>query len=649
MVGLRHRSMHLVATLALALLLTPISAAAYDWPQFNGGPQHTGNITQETTITPDNVRTMRRAWTVNLPSNVDSTPVSLHDVPTAHGRRDLLFVTTTGGYIFALDMYTGETIWTHVAGPGNCHINASDGGGNKGQCFTTSSPAVDPNRQFVYSYGLEGFVHRYSVSTGDEVMGNGWPQQVTKRPYDAKESSALSIATARNSTSYLYVTISGYPLDRNTYGDYTGSLTAINLTTGEQKVFNTLCSDKTQHLGTGECPATRAGVWARQGVVYDPDLDRIFIATGNGPYDPGKHYWGDSVLALNPDGTGDGAGNPLDSYTPSNYPFFEKEDVDLGSSLLTIINAPPGYPVRKLAVQPGKDGNMRLLNLANLSGKGKVGQTGGELDFLPVPQNLGQPTFGGVRTAPINWTDPLDGSIWLFVANLSGVSAAKLTTDVNKAAVFHTAWQAVGQGSESAPIIVNNVLVWAVNNTVRAFDPRTGQVLWQTADNGPVHWQAPITANGVLYLPDHAKHLSAYAPPPTVSRIEIVDGGNATAVKVTGTGFTPSTSVGINDKGAEKLNVLSPTKLTFTADSGTMRTASITIRNGVGQTVVAEVSGKGTTVPPMKPDATTATAATVNGAIIVTLAPPEGTRQIYATDSGSGCGPVIVPLEPFAT
>jgi len=65
-VGLRHRSMHLVATLALALLLTPISAAAYDWPQFNGGPQHTGNITQETTITPDNVRTMRRAWTTSF-------------------------------------------------------------------------------------------------------------------------------------------------------------------------------------------------------------------------------------------------------------------------------------------------------------------------------------------------------------------------------------------------------------------------------------------------------------------------------------------------------------------------------------------------------------------------------------------------------
>ncbi len=647
---LRRHLARVMAALVLVLVLTngpALVSAGYDWPQFNGGPQHMGNNTQEIVITPDNARTMRRAWTINLPTNVDGTPVSLHGVQTPHGPRDLLFVTTTGGYIFALDQYTGETIWTHVSGPGSCRINSPDGGGNKGQCFTTSSPAVDPNRQFVYSYGLDGYVHRYAVGTGEEVTGKGWPEITTKKPYDEKGSSALSIATARNGTSYLYVTHAGYPLDRNTYGDYTGSLTTINLTTGDQKVFNSLCSDKTWHLGVGECAVTRGGVWARPGVMYDPDLDRIFIATGNGPFDPGKHYWSDSVLALNPDGTGDSMGNPLDSYTPTNYAYFEKEDVDLGSSLVTIINAPPGFPVRKMAVQPGKDGNLRLLNLANLSGKGKAGQTGGELDFWPVPQNLGQPTFGGVRTQPITWTDPTDGSVWLFVANLSGISAARLTTDLNKAAVFHTVWQAVGQGSEGAPVLVNNVLFWAVNDALRAFDPRTGQVLWQTADNGPVHWQAPVAVDGVLYLPDHAKHLSAYAPPPTVSKIEVPGGSGPVTVKVTDTGFTPATTIGLNEKGAGPVSVTGPTLLSFTADADTVRTASVTLRNGVGQTVVAEAGGKGTTAPPAKP-AGGGVPTTANGALIIALSPPDGGRQVYSTDSGDGCGPVLVPLEPFS-
>ncbi len=280
--------------------------------------------------------------------------------------------------------------------------------------------------------------------------------------------------------------------------------------------------------------------------------------------------------------------------------------------------------------------------------RARQGQTGGELDFWPVPQNLGQPTFGGVRTTPITWTDPTDGSVWLFVANLSGISAAKLTTDLNKAAVFHTVWQAVGQGSEGAPVLVNNVLFWAVNNALRAFDPRTGQVLWQTADNGPVHWQAPIAVDGVLYLPDHAKHLSAYAPPPTVSKIEVAGGSGPVTVKVTGTGFTPATTVGLNDKGAGPVSVTGPTLLSFTADADTVRTASVTLRNGVGQTVVAEAGGKGTTAPPGQPASSGAMPTTANGALIIALSPPDSGQQLYSTDSGDGCGPVLVPLEPFS-
>ena len=40
------------------------------------------------------------------------------------------------------------------------------------------------------------------------------------------------------------------------------------------------------------------------------------MATGNGTFDAntGGHDWGDSVFAVNPDGTGSG-GNPIDSYT----------------------------------------------------------------------------------------------------------------------------------------------------------------------------------------------------------------------------------------------------------------------------------------------------------------------------------------------
>lgn len=635
MTGLRPcgvRVVHVVrvmcAIFACVVALLPAAVAAgYDWPQFAGNAQHSGANTQELTIGQENVRTLRRAWRVDLPTNVDGSPVFLHDVQTPKGVRDLMYVTTTGGYIFALDMYSGETVWSHLHDPGKCRINAPDGGQGRGACFTTSSPAIDPNRQFVYTYGLDGFVHRYTVGAGDEVSGGGWPVQVTKKPWDEKGSSALSIATAKNGVSYLYVTLAGYPLDRNTYGDTQGHLVTINLATGTTNVFNALCSDKPELLGRNECPVTRGGIWARSGVVYDADLDRIFVATGNGPWNPGKHYWADSVLALRPDGTGSGDGNPLDSYTPTNQAFLEKEDVDLGSSLLTIVNAPPGYPVRKLGVQPGKDGNLRLLNLSNLSGKGKPGQLGGELDFWPVPQNLGQPTFGGVRTVPVVWNDPADGSVWLFVGNLSGIAGMKLVLDLNKAPVFRTVWQAVGQGSEGAPIVANGVLYWAVNNALRAFDPRTGQILWQATDSGGVHWQAPVVVDGVLYVPDHNKHLAAYAPPPTVTKIEVAAGGGEVAVRVTGSGFTPRTTMGVNDKTAAKLVVVGPGLLTFSGDADAVRGASITVRNAVGQTAVAEAGGKGTGPPPARPAQippaarTDAAGGATGGAVVIPLTP----------------------------
>ena len=64
--------------------------------------------------------------------------------------------------------------------------------------FTTSSPAVDPGRQVVYSYGLDGKAHKYQVGDGIEVTTGGWPQLATTKPSVEKGSSALAFASARS-------------------------------------------------------------------------------------------------------------------------------------------------------------------------------------------------------------------------------------------------------------------------------------------------------------------------------------------------------------------------------------------------------------------------------------------------------------------
>ena len=73
------------------------------------------------------------------------------------------------------------------------------------------------------------------------------------------------------------------------------------------------------------------GNFPSAGISAGPTVDshgNVYMATGNGPYDPSQHNWGDTVFSLNPDGTGLN-GNPLDTYTPANYQSLDSTDADL--------------------------------------------------------------------------------------------------------------------------------------------------------------------------------------------------------------------------------------------------------------------------------------------------------------------------------
>ena len=100
-----------------------------------------------------NVASLAPVFSVHLPEIADGAPVLAAAVPTSSGTRDLLFVTTKAGRVVALDARTGATVWstTPPSGPN----------------YTTSSPALDPSRQFVYGYALDGFVHKYGIADGE--------------------------------------------------------------------------------------------------------------------------------------------------------------------------------------------------------------------------------------------------------------------------------------------------------------------------------------------------------------------------------------------------------------------------------------------------------------------------------------------------
>ncbi len=486
--------------------ITLAAAAAYNWLQFNGDPQPSGANSSEKTILPGNVSDLKLWYQVTLPGVADGAPVYLSAVSTSNGVHDLLFVTTRNWWIVALDARTGATVWSHQNGPGACLINTS-----ASACYTTSSPAIDPSLAYVYSYGLDanglnGYVHKYQAGNGSEVTSGGWPELVTLKPNHEKGSSALSIATASSGASYLYAASAGYPGDQ---GDYQGHITAINLADGSQKVFNAVCSDQAVHFvdsshvpPTPDCPAVQTAIWARPGVVYSAATNRIYASTGNGDFLPASHDWGDTVFALNPDGTGS-TGNPLDTYTPADFTTLQSADADLGSTDVAILPVPPTSSVRHLAVQGGKDQLLRLLNLDNLSGQGGTGNTGGEIGApIPVPQG------GQVLTQPAVWTNPADGSTWIFVANGSGLSALKLVLNGGVPSLS-LVWKNTSWGT--SPVVAAGVLFYAQGGLIQAVNPLTGGVRWSSSQIGGIHWESPIVDNGALYITDENGHLTAYS------------------------------------------------------------------------------------------------------------------------------------------
>jgi PQQ-like domain len=460
-----------------------------DWQQFGYDARHSGVAALETTLTPGNVGSLHLLYSAPLPGTVDDAPVFLSGVTTPQGVRDLLFVTTTDGQLVALDAAAGATVWSRQPA----------GGPN----YTTSAPAIDPGRQLVYSYGLEGRVHRYRVGDGGEVTGGGWPQVATLKPDVEKCSPALAVATAVSGHRYLYVADGGYPGDQ---GDYQGHVTAIDLGSGAQRVWNADCSDQPVHFthGSPDCPSVQSAVWARGGVVYDSDLDRILFATGNGSFDvpQGRHDWGDSVLALPPDGSGNGA-LPLDSYTPVDFQQLDASDADLGSTAPAVLPAVPGSRFPHLAVQSGKDGNLRLLNLDNLSGSGRPGVVGGELQLVHVPQG------GEVLTALAVWTDPASGTPWIFVANDSGLAGIQVVAGGGMPSLVPI-WTDSHGGT--SPVVANGIVFYVGGAGLRALAARTGAPLF--GDGGPasIHWQSPIVVGGRVYVVDGNDTLWVYAP-----------------------------------------------------------------------------------------------------------------------------------------
>ncbi len=633
----------LVVPLVLAVANPPRATgqpAATQWGQFGGGATHAQTLARGPFLAQTAAARLSRAFSATLPGEVDGAPVYQAGVATSSGTRDLLFGTTTGGTTVAVDARTGAVVWSATVGPGTCTIN-----NGSTPCYTTAQPVLNPSGTRVYAYGLDGAVHQYVAGTGQQVTGGGWPEIATRKAFDEKGSADLALASTGSAT-YLYVANGGYPGDR---GDYQGHVTVIDLASGAQRVFNTQCSAQAVHFvekpATPDCSQVQSAVWARPGVTFDPGTGRIYFATGNGTFDPAAGHWGDTVLALRPDGTSDG-GRPLDTYTPTNYQQLDDQDLDLGSTLPTILPPVPGSRVAQLGVQSGKDARLRLLDLADLSGQHGPGHTGGELANVAVPQG------GDVLTQPLAWTDPVTGTTWVVVATDNGISGLSVAV-ANGVPTLTPVWT-VRTGGFS-PVLAGRTLFYLTDAGAVALDPTSGRQLWSSgAAISHRHWKSPIVVGGWLYYTDGSGHLLGYRLPASAQRgglpgaVSDVNGdgladilatqpnGTLSYYRNTGAPYTGGSVVGVGWQTVRELAVgdVDGTTTSDIVATGTNGTLLLYPASGDD----AAPYGSGTVIGGGWQGISTLSVADVDGDGLADLLTtwPDGSLRYYANGLGSG-------------
>jgi outer membrane protein assembly factor BamB len=454
--------MRCIAVLAL-LIITASAARADDWPLFGHDAARSG-VAGDRTLTPANVSKLRVRWHVMLGGVADSAPIVV-------GSR--LFLTRRDGTTLAIDTADGRIVWRFAT---------------HGPKITSSVPAYDTSTRSLYVPGVDGDLHQLDPASGTEVRTNGFPAPITRAPETEKDASSLNVANG-----YLYAQTSGYIGDA---APYVGHVVAIRLSDGNARVFNSLCSKQTTLIDPQSCAAQRAGMWSRAGIVVDPEPSmhgRIYVATGNGPFDAGAGNYGDSILSLNAD-----ASRLIGSLTPTTFDELESTDRDVGSSSPALLPRQREGTTPFLAVQGGKDSLLRLFDRTHLPGLRAPLQT----------ITLGNELF----SAPAVWTDE-HRTTYVLLGLSDGVRAYRVTT-ANRLTQLTQAWSAnLTAGNQgTSPIVEDGVVFFATSGQLVALDAETGHQLW-TGAIGSIHWESPVAANGAVYSMDETGALTAFALP----------------------------------------------------------------------------------------------------------------------------------------
>jgi hypothetical protein len=378
-----------VTSTAARLTVVPvIPTNGIDVVTYKYDTSRTGQNVNESILTTANVNasTFGLLHFIATDGKVDAQPLYLSQIPIGGAAHNVLYVATEHGSVYAIDTGTYGVLWRDSlipAGQSASDDHACDQ--ITPEIGITSTPVIDRRagaHGLMYAVAMSRdssgnyhqFLHALDVTTGTDVTS---PREIratftdvngnvtTFAPGQYEERSALLL-----SNGTIYTAWSSH-CDVPPYGGWIIAYDAATLT--QNGVLNVGPSSA---VGTGDTSATVGpGIWMSGGGPAVDAAGRVYLLTGNGPFDttldadgqPLNGNYSQSFLKLQLDGSGL---HVVDYFALYDAVSQSEQDLDLGAGgglLLPEMTDSSNRPVN-LYLGGGKDGRVYIVDQTRLGG-----------------------------------------------------------------------------------------------------------------------------------------------------------------------------------------------------------------------------------------------------------------------------------------
>jgi hypothetical protein len=365
----------------------PTPANGIDVVTYKYDTSRTGQNINESLLTTANVNqsTFGLLRFLATDGKIDAQPLYLSQLTIGGALHNVLFIATEHGSVYAIDTATYAVLWKDSLIPAG--QTASDDQGCDQitpEIGITSTPAIDRKAgahgvMYVVSMSKDAsnyhqILHALDVTTGADVMA---PREIAATFTDANGNVTTFVAGRYEertalllSNGTIYTTWSSH-CDVPPYGGWI--ITYDQATLAQNGVLNV---GPGSGVGAGVTSATVGpGIWMSGGGPAVDAAGRVYLVTGNGPFDttlntqgrPVNGNYGQSVLKLQFDGS---ALSVADYFALFDGVAQSEQDLDLGAGgglLLPQMTDSNNKPVN-LYVGGGKDGRVYIVDQTRLGG-----------------------------------------------------------------------------------------------------------------------------------------------------------------------------------------------------------------------------------------------------------------------------------------